>query len=78
MVNVSDEEEPGEPEFKPDGGYIPRILFLQPSGTVMTDVINSKGSPQYKFYYHEPHAIVQSMKSAAALGQATDSGSDEL
>uniref|UniRef100_A0A1B6CYL7 Thioredoxin domain-containing protein 12 n=2 Tax=Clastoptera arizonana TaxID=38151 RepID=A0A1B6CYL7_9HEMI len=62
MVNVEDDEEPKGKEFAPDGGYIPRILFLSPDGTVKHEVYNTKGNPSYKYFYSEPDHIVNSMK----------------
>jgi protein-disulfide reductase (glutathione) len=47
MVNVVDDEEPADAMYKPGGaGYIPRVLFLRPDGSVMTDV--QSGNEQYK------------------------------
>ena len=49
FVNVVDDEEPQEDRFKPDGGYIPRVLFIDGrSGQVMDDVVNAGGNPKYK------------------------------
>jgi protein-disulfide reductase (glutathione) len=41
-VNLEDDEEPAEELYKPDGGYIPRIIFVAPSGERM-DVTNEMG-----------------------------------
>jgi protein-disulfide reductase (glutathione) len=47
MVNTLDDDEPAEAAFKPDGGYIPRVLFLNPAGEVLTEVQNKQGNPKY-------------------------------
>ncbi|CAF93073.1 unnamed protein product, partial [Tetraodon nigroviridis] len=46
-----DEEEPKDDSFSPDGGYIPRILFLDPSGKVHPEITNKNGNPNYKYFY---------------------------
>lgn len=77
MVNVEDDEEPNDSKFAPDGGYIPRILFLDSNGEVNQGITNAKGNPKYKFYYPEPSGIIQSMKGLAKAS-ATVTSTDEL
>jgi protein-disulfide reductase (glutathione) len=68
MVNLEDDQEPSDDKWKPDGGYIPRILFVSPKDRSIMNVINEGGNPQYKYYYASADQITASMK--AALAQA--------
>lgn len=56
MVNVEDNEEPKDEKYKPDGGYIPRILFMNHLGEVQTQIINENGNPKYKYFYTDDRA----------------------
>ncbi|KAK8743787.1 hypothetical protein OTU49_001265 [Cherax quadricarinatus] len=72
MVNTIDDEEPKEDKYAPDGGYIPRILFLDSQGEVQQSIYNKKGNPTYKFYYYDDKTVVDSMKEALEeLGSQT-------
>ncbi|KAM9427081.1 thioredoxin domain-containing protein 12 [Salvelinus alpinus] len=64
MVNLEDEEEPKDEAYSPDGGYIPRILFLDPSGKVHPEITNKNGNPNYKFFYSNADQVVSAMKQA--------------
>lgn len=68
MVNVVDDEEPKDAAYAPDGGYIPRILFLDSNGSVMTDV--HTGNAQYKYFYSSADSIAENMRRVAASSAA--------
>ncbi|ODN04447.1 Thioredoxin domain-containing protein 12 [Orchesella cincta] len=71
MVNTMDEDEPPMDIYKPDGGYVPRILFFDPEGELLKDVINEEGNPEYKYYYYDELSIVGSMEKVAGLFPAS-------
>ncbi|XP_025110624.1 thioredoxin domain-containing protein 12-like [Pomacea canaliculata] len=62
MVNAEDDEEPDGEQYKPDGGYIPRIMFYSPDGKLLDQYQNKKGNPNYKYYYPAAEAVVTSMR----------------
>ncbi|PKU34229.1 thioredoxin domain-containing protein 12 [Limosa lapponica baueri] len=64
VLTRPDDEEPKDEAFSPDGGYIPRILFMDPSGKVHPEIINEKGNPSYKYFYTNADQVVQGMKEA--------------
>jgi protein-disulfide reductase (glutathione) len=63
-INLQDDEEPTREDFRPDGQYIPRLLFVTPQGVVM-DIVNAGGNPKFKYYYADEASIVTSMKAAS-------------
>ncbi|XP_067677409.1 thioredoxin domain-containing protein 12-like isoform X2 [Haliotis asinina] len=71
MVNTENEEEPSEKQYSPDGGYIPRILFLDPEGNVRKEFINENGNDKYRYYYPDTEDIVTSMNKVL---QAVEDG----
>jgi len=66
MVNLEDDEEPAEEKFKPDGAYIPRILFLDPGSGDVMPITNEQGNPSYKYYYASEDQILASMTAAGS------------
>eukprot|EP00055_Hartaetosiga_balthica_P004950 m.13815 g.13815 ORF g.13815 m.13815 type:complete len:163 (+) comp4200_c0_seq3:74-562(+) len=64
MVNLEDDEEPADGMYAPDGGYIPRILFADPSGTVVDELYNKFGNQKYKYYYHDGPGVAAAMRRA--------------
>lgn len=52
-----------------DGGYIPRILYLNSKGEVDSSIYNEGGNAKYKYYYVNENQVLDSMTRAhAALG----------
>merc|ERR1719201_1730628 len=54
MVNAGDDDEPSEEVYKPDGGYIPRILFFKPDGTFLKDIVNTDGGYIPRILFFKP------------------------
>ena len=67
MVNLGDDQEPSDPKYKPDGGYIPRILFFQPDGSFLPEITNTDGNPKYKYYHYDPQSVLESMDQVNIL-----------
>ena len=67
MVNTADDEEPYEEEYRPDGKYVPRILFLDKNGDLLSEFRNKKAEyKNYAYYYPSPAEILTSMKEVIA------------
>ncbi|CAB55026.1 Thioredoxin domain-containing protein [Caenorhabditis elegans] len=63
MVNTEDDDEPFEEEYRPDGKYIPRLLFLDKNGDLLQEFKNKKAEyKNYAYYYSSPADILNSMK----------------
>merc|ERR1712080_723980 len=82
MVNVGDDDEPEGALYKPDGGYVPRILFFNPDGSLLDDIINRDGNPKYKYYHYSPNSVADSMEDVLILTnnweEKVEQGQDEV
>eukprot|EP00112_Aurelia_sp_Birch-Aquarium-sp1_P009305 Seg2052.5 transcript_id=Seg2052.5/GoldUCD/mRNA.D3Y31 product="Thioredoxin domain-containing protein 12" protein_id=Seg2052.5/GoldUCD/D3Y31 len=68
MVNVEDDEEPEDTQFIVDGGYYPRMFFLNPNGDVVKEIHNENPSfLKYKFSFNDVDSIVLAMRNAIKL-----------
>lgn len=72
VVNAVDDEEPNGDIYSPDGGYIPRILFVSPEGKVLTDAFaqNHGAGEKYHYFYSEPKSILATMRTVASRNAA--------
>ncbi|KAL4235685.1 Thioredoxin domain-containing protein 12 [Mactra antiquata] len=76
MVNTLDDDEPKGEKYLPDGGYIPRILFIH-KGEVREDLYNEAGNPKYKYYYYAPNDILTTMEKAIKTFNLGDEENNE-
>ncbi|GAQ81167.1 protein-disulfide reductase (glutathione) [Klebsormidium nitens] len=64
MVDITDEDEPEDAKYAPDGRYNPRIVFLEPNGTVRADLMCTYNcDPKYLFTYSFADQVVESMRN---------------
>ena len=67
MVNLEDEENPREEEYKPDGSYIPRILFTDKEGKVDGRIFNKARAAKHRHFYTTEVEIVGAMEKSLRL-----------
>eukprot|EP01065_Artemidia_motanka_P039567 TRINITY_DN48539_c0_g1_i1.p1 TRINITY_DN48539_c0_g1~~TRINITY_DN48539_c0_g1_i1.p1 ORF type:complete len:177 (+),score=48.25 TRINITY_DN48539_c0_g1_i1:53-583(+) len=66
LVNCMNEDPGCESSYyMPDGGYVPRILFLDSGGRVLEELTAPGGVPQYKYFYSSATQVVKGMDRAA-------------
>ena len=67
MVNAEDDEAPGDdPSFNIDGGYIPRIILLDTSGTIRPEFSNKRRGEKYQYFYPSSDEILITMDNVLA------------
>lgn len=65
FVMISHPEDDGNKKYEPDGGYVPRFLFLDPkTGEVDQSIIVPQPDSKYKYYYASMDQLLQQMYMA--------------
>ncbi len=72
LVNAADDEEPAGAQYAPDGGYIPRVLFLSPRGDVITAdyAQNAAAGDKYRYFHSSPATLATAMRAVSARAAA--------
>uniref|UniRef100_A0A672FZL2 Anterior gradient 1 n=2 Tax=Salarias fasciatus TaxID=181472 RepID=A0A672FZL2_SALFA len=65
MLNVV--EETGDPNLAPDGHYVPRILFIDPTLTVRTEITGKHSGNLYTYTPDDMELLAENMKKAKTL-----------
>ncbi|AWP12826.1 Anterior gradient protein 3 -like [Scophthalmus maximus] len=65
MVNLVEETE--DPNMAPDGHYVPRILFIDPSMTVRRDIAGKYNNRLYTYQPEDMDLLAKNMKKAKRL-----------
>lgn len=66
MANAEDDDEPADEMYSPQGGYSPRIMFLNSDGTV-SPVVNDRSDPAHLHFYGTTEEVVRGMLSALRI-----------
>ena len=67
MVRMDqDKEKDKTGKYAPDGGYIPRTMFLAPDGTLAADVHAPRDKFQYFYDEKDPASVLAGMDAALA------------
>lgn len=64
MVNVDQDEVPRALEFAPDGQYVPRIVFVDPSSGLAVPELRNEQRSRTLYYYSSADDVVDTMKKA--------------
>uniref|UniRef100_A0A3Q3GNQ2 Anterior gradient 1 n=2 Tax=Kryptolebias marmoratus TaxID=37003 RepID=A0A3Q3GNQ2_KRYMA len=65
MLNLM--EETSDQNMAPDGYYVPRILFVDPSMTVRTDIVGKHSSRLFTYQPEDMEHLAENMKKAKVL-----------
>jgi len=65
MVNIDQDKEPRGRRYRPDGDYVPRVLFLTPDGAIDPELQNP-GRGRYHHYFSVEDDLVAAMQQASA------------
>eukprot|EP00245_Coleochaete_scutata_P012673 TRINITY_DN4946_c0_g2_i2.p2 TRINITY_DN4946_c0_g2~~TRINITY_DN4946_c0_g2_i2.p2 ORF type:complete len:205 (-),score=36.70 TRINITY_DN4946_c0_g2_i2:723-1337(-) len=63
MIEAMDDDEPQGVQYGPDGGYYPRAVLMDPSGTVRPEYLPNKDpTSEFKYTFYFPPQMVEVMK----------------